>query len=183
MRKFIVLLVCAIPLVLTACSSSTKSSSNEGEKTKAETEQVSFQKDEPKWDVQYDPEEDYDYNGLNVVLEEVAFSTYEDTPQMGIKVKFENKGHSSFEVYPGQADIKLDSGEELSVTDISFTKEEGSHEIKGKGDTFSATYAWNLSYSEIPDIKEVEISWDNYQVAGEKVLDRNKFQRVYHLED
>ncbi|MEC1426614.1 hypothetical protein P9D51_10910 [Bacillus sonorensis] len=183
MRKISILLMCVMVLVLSACNDKSKSSSNDKNGEEIESDQVSFLKEEPKWDIQYGVDEEYNFNGLNVLLEDINFSTYEDTPQIGIKIKYENRGHGSFEVYPGQASIKLDSGEELSVTDVSFTKEEGSSKISDKGDTFTATYAWNLSYSDIPEIKKVEISWDDYQVSGDDILDYKKFNGVYELED
>ena len=122
------------------------------------------------WDYHFNVDISHNFEGLDIEFQNIRLSTEDDSNYIGLKVDFKNLSHDKFKVYPGQMEIKLDNGEEISYQDSVATFEKGDDEISEKGNTYEGFYVFEM-LTPVRDIEEIEVSWSNFKMGFDDEVD------------
>lgn len=165
-------------LIIAGCSSNTQPSNKDEEVQAKETDtNDNLREDSDLWAYSSEINDEDTIDGLNIKVDRILISP--SSAHIAIKGSIENIGHSSFETYPASETIKLNTGEELGPEELIKVSEEGTNELKNKGDRLDFFYVWPMSNTSPNEVTSVSLSWNIYEMSGKDITNSTSFARDY----
>ncbi len=164
-------------LIIPGCTTNTQPSNKE----EAAAEEIysgdHLSEDSDLWAYSSEINDEDNIDGLNIKVDRILISP--SSAHIAIKGSIENIGHSSFETYPASETIKLNTGEEVGPEELIKVSEEGTNELKNKGDRLDFFYVWPMSNTSPNEVTSVSLSWAIYEMTGKDISNSTSFAREY----
>ncbi|APT47413.1 hypothetical protein [Bacillus safensis] len=164
-------------LIIPGCTSNTQSSNKEETAAEGIDSGDHLSEDSDLWVYSSEINDEDNIDGLNIKVDRILISP--SSAHIAIKGSIENIGHSSFETYPASETIKLNTGEEVGPEELIKVSEEGTNELKNKGDRLDFFYAWPMSNTSPNEVTSVSLSWAIYEMTGKDISNSTSFAREY----
>ncbi|MGM8215193.1 hypothetical protein ACLIA0_06390 [Bacillaceae bacterium W0354] len=164
------LLVLIVIVLLVGCAGDDRENKYDEEENETimDPEKDKFIASSPMWEYSLDVDITHNFEGLDIHFQEIRLAS--EGNYLAFKVFFKNLSHNKFTVYPGQMEIKLDNGEEISFRDMVAEFEVGNHEITEKAETFEGFYVFE-TMTPVLDINKINVKWTNYKMDHNDEVD------------
>ncbi|WP_144491129.1 hypothetical protein [Bacillus sp. WP8] len=164
-------------LIIPGCTSNTQQSNKEEAAAGAIDSSDHLSEDSDLWAYSSEINDEDNIDGLNIKVDRILISP--SSAHIAIKGSIENIGHSSFETYPASETIKLNTGEEVGPEELIKVSEEGTNELKNKGDRLDFFYVWPMLNTSPNEVTSISLSWAIYEMTGKDISNSTSFAREY----
>ncbi|MCY7543875.1 hypothetical protein P9173_03125 [Bacillus safensis] len=164
-------------LIIPGCTSNTQPSNKEEAAAEGIDSGDHLSEDSDLWAYSSEINDEDNIDGLNIKVDRILISP--SSAHIAIKGSIENIGHSSFETYPASETIKLNTGEEVGPEELIKVSEEGTNELKNKGDRLDFFYVWPMSNTSPNEVTSISLSWAIYEMTGKDISNSTSFAREY----